>query len=65
MRDRYIQGFRGKTLKSLGTPKHKWEDNIKMHATEICREGVDWIDLARARWRDLVNGVPIKLGGIS
>ena len=68
MRDRYVQGFRGETLKakrSLVMPRHRWEDNIKMNATDICREGVDWIDLARVRWWNLVKGVPIKLGGIS
>jgi len=67
VRDRYVQGFRGETLKakrSHGTPRHRWEDNIKVNATEICREGVDWIDLARIRWWDVVNGVPIKLGVI-
>jgi hypothetical protein len=54
--------YRGtlKAKRSFGTPRHRWEDNTKMNATEICTEGVDWIDLARVRWWDLVNGVPIK-----
>jgi hypothetical protein len=33
---------------------------FEMNATEKCGEGVDWIDLARVRWWDLVNGLPIK-----
>jgi hypothetical protein len=34
----------------LGTPRHRWVDNIKMDFT-------DWIDLAqdRSQWRALVN----------
>jgi hypothetical protein len=42
--------------RSLGRPRHRWEDNIRM---EIGREGVDWIHLApdRDRWWALVNMV--------
>ena len=36
-----------------------------MNATEICREGVEWRDLARVRLWDFVNEGAIKLGGIS
>ena len=44
--------------KSLGRPRHKWKDNIKMDL-QVWKGGVgmDWIDLAhdRDRWRALVN----------
>jgi hypothetical protein len=38
--------------RTLGRPRHKWEDNIKM-------EGMDWIYLAqdRDRWQTLVKVV--------
>jgi hypothetical protein len=38
----------------LGTPRRRWEDNIKMDLQDV-----DWIDLAqdRNRWRALVNAV--------
>jgi hypothetical protein len=35
----------GKT--SLGIPRHRWEDNIRMDLREIRWEGVDWIHLAQ------------------
>ena len=43
----------------LGTPRRRWEDNIKMDLHEVGCEGIDWIDLAqnRDRWRALVNAV--------
>jgi hypothetical protein len=31
--------------RSLGRPKHRWEDNIKMDLREIGWGGIDWIDL--------------------
>jgi hypothetical protein len=31
----------------LGSPRHGWEDNIKMDLKQIGSQGVDWIDLAR------------------
>jgi len=45
--------------RSLGRPRHRWEDNIKMDLQEVGCGGMDWIDLAqdRDRWRTLVNGV--------
>jgi hypothetical protein len=45
--------------RTLGRPKRKWEDNIKMHFQEVEWEGVDWIDLAqdRNRWRTVVKTV--------
>jgi hypothetical protein len=40
--------------RSLGRPRRRWEDNIKMYLQEI-----DWIAVAqdRDRWRALVNAV--------
>jgi hypothetical protein len=32
--------------RSLGRPRHRWEDNIKIVLREIGRLGMDWIDLA-------------------
>ena len=46
--------------RTLGRPRHQWEDNTKMDFHEISR--VDWIDLAqyRNKWWCLVN---TKLSG--
>ena len=43
----------------LGSPRHRWEDNIKMDLQEVGCVGMDWIELAqdRERWRALVNVV--------
>jgi len=40
-----------------GRPKHRWEDNIKIHLQEVGYDSVEWIDLAqdKDRWRVLVN----------
>jgi hypothetical protein len=50
----------GKTEKkrSLGRPRCRWKDNIKMHLQEV-EWGMDWVDLAwdTDRWRELVNVV--------
>ena len=44
--------------RSLGRPRRRWEDNIKMDLQEVGRGG-EWMELAqdRARWRALVNMV--------
>jgi hypothetical protein len=42
---------------TLGRPRHKWENNIKMDLWEVECEGMDWIDVAQDRdeWQALVN----------
>jgi len=48
-------------MRTLGRPRRRWEDNIKMFLQEVeCGGGgIDWIDLAqdRNRWPALVNAV--------
>ena len=43
--------------RSLGSPRHRWEDNIRMDLQEMGSEGMDWVDVVedRDRWRTLVN----------
>jgi hypothetical protein len=45
--------------RSLGRPRRRWVDNIKLDLREIGWDGMDWIDLAqdRDRWRAIVNTV--------
>jgi hypothetical protein len=45
--------------RSLGRPRRKWEDNIKMDLEEVGWGGMDWIDMAqdRDRWRAVVSAV--------
>ena len=45
--------------RSLGRPRHRWEDNSKMAFQEVGCGGMDCIDLAqdRERWRALLNVV--------
>jgi hypothetical protein len=42
--------------RSLGRPRRRWEDNIRVDLKDIGWEGVDWIHLAlgRDRWRAVV-----------
>jgi hypothetical protein len=44
---------------SLGRPRRKWVDNIRMDRGEMGWGGVDWIGLTqdRGKWRALVNAV--------
>jgi hypothetical protein len=44
---------------SLGRPRHRWKDNIKMDLQEVGCVGMDWIELVqnRDRWRAVVNAV--------
>ena len=49
--------------RSLGWPRRRWEDNIKMDLREVgCNLG-DWIDLAedRDQWRAYVRAVMNRL----
>jgi len=50
---------KAKGKRSLGRPRHRWEDNIKMNLQEVGCGGVDRIELAqnRDRWWALVNAV--------
>jgi hypothetical protein len=45
--------------RSLGTPRRRWMDDIKMDIREKEWGGMNWIDLAQDRdqWRVLVNTV--------
>jgi hypothetical protein len=45
--------------RSLGRPRRRWADNIKMYLREIGLDGMDWSDWAQDRdqWRALVNMV--------
>ena len=49
--------FEGK--KSLGRPRRRWEDNIKMDLQEVRGGCGDWMELAQDwdRWRALVGTV--------
>jgi hypothetical protein len=43
----------------FGTPRRRWEDDIKMDIQEVGWGAMDWIELAqdRDRWWALVNAV--------
>ena len=45
--------------RSLGRPRRRWEDNIKMELQKVGGGGGDWMefDQDRDRWRALVNTV--------
>ena len=38
-----------KGRRPLERPRHKWEDNVKMHLQEVGWGPMDWIDLAQDR----------------
>jgi hypothetical protein len=56
-----MQGFGGESCvkRSLGRPRNRREDNIKMGFQEVGCGGMDWIDVAQDRVRGpaLVNSV--------
>jgi hypothetical protein len=45
--------------RTLGRPRHRWEDNIKMDVQKVGCEGMDWLDVAqdRDRWWALMIAV--------
>jgi hypothetical protein len=45
--------------RSLGRPRRRWEDNIRMDLQEVGGGGWDWMESAqdRGRWRALVSTV--------
>jgi hypothetical protein len=45
--------------RTLGKPRRRWEDSIKVDLREIGIDGANWIRLAqdRVRWRAFVNTV--------
>ena len=45
--------------RSLGRPRRRWEDNIKVDLHEVGCVDMDWIELAqdRDRWRAFANAV--------
>jgi len=59
--ENFIQTWVGKpeANKTLGRPRHRLEDNIKMDLQEVGCGDMDWIDLARYsdRWRACGNVV--------
>ncbi|KAJ4441564.1 hypothetical protein ANN_11420 [Periplaneta americana] len=56
---RYTNSPTRSTIRSLGRPRGKWEDNIKMYLREVGYDDRDWINLAqdRDRWRAYVRAV--------
>jgi len=48
-----------KGKRSIGRPRRRWEDNVRMYLMEIRWEGVDWMHLSRDRyqWWAVVNTV--------
>jgi hypothetical protein len=57
----YDNGGKAGRKETIGRPRRRWVDNIKMDLREILVgwDGIDWIDLAedRDQWRALVNTV--------
>jgi hypothetical protein len=47
--------------RSLGRPRHRWDEYIKTNLQEVGCGGIDWIELAQDRdmWRGFVNAVMI------
>ena len=39
---KFIQNLFGNLKRSLGRPKYRWENNVKIAHTGVRYEGVDW-----------------------
>jgi hypothetical protein len=50
---------RSERKRSLGKPRHGWEDNIKIDLRVMFIDGANWIRLAqdRVQWQAFVNTV--------
>jgi len=50
---------RPEAKRTLGRPRRRWADNIKMYLQKVVCGVMDWIELVqdRDRWRTLVNAV--------
>jgi hypothetical protein len=57
-----IQNIGGKAI-TLGRPRRKWVNNIKMDLREVGLGGMDWNELAqnRDRWSALVNTIDLQI----
>jgi len=59
--ERCIQGLMGRPegKRSLGRPRRRWEDTMKMDLSELGCGGVEWIDLGQDKdwWRAFLNAV--------
>ena len=42
---------------TLGRPRRRWEDNIKLYLQKVGCGGMDWIELAQDKERKPVNEV--------
>jgi hypothetical protein len=59
-KERFDRALLGKhEVKTLGKPRNRWWDYIKMDLQEVGCGDMDWIELAEDRnsWRALVNEV--------
>jgi hypothetical protein len=59
--ERYLQGFgwEAQREETIGRPRCRWEDNIKLELRETGLDGANWIQLAqdRVQWWAFVNTV--------
>ncbi|KAJ4440348.1 hypothetical protein ANN_08487 [Periplaneta americana] len=46
---------RPEVKRSLGRPRHRWKDNIKMDLREVGYDDREWINLAQDQWRAYVR----------
>jgi hypothetical protein len=53
----WLENLKGRD--HFGSPRYRWEDNIRMDVSEIGWEGVEWmlLDQDRDQWRAVVNTV--------